>query len=139
MERFTINATLIIQFACSLNSLHNLFFYFPWVLQSPTLSPAEAPAGYPNNCNNGKTESPRGTMGRGKRQEPLFSLSPFHRAPRAFYFFLPASLRHKEASAQKRGRPKNTEDNTLRNFARQTRYIMGYVKWRIEENICLTF
>ena len=29
-------------------------------------------------------------MGRGKRREPLFSLSPSHRAPRAFYFFLPS-------------------------------------------------
>ena len=29
-------------------------------------------------------------MGRGKRREPLFSLSPSHRAPRALFFFLPS-------------------------------------------------
>ena len=36
-----------------------------------------------------KIESARGTMGRGKRRELLFSLSPSHRAPRALFFFLP--------------------------------------------------
>ena len=49
-----------------------------------TLPPAEAPAGYPNkNSNNKKIESARGTMGRGK-------------GLRAFFFFLPASLRYKQ-------------------------------------------
>ena len=38
-------------------------------------------------------------MGREKR---LFSLSPSHLAPRTFFFFLPTSLRHKEASAEER-------------------------------------
>lgn len=52
--------------------------------------PAEALAGYPNkNSNNKKIESARGTMGRGK-------------GLRAFFFFLPASLRHKQASAEER-------------------------------------
>ena len=37
-----------------------------------------------------KIESARGTMGRGKRREPLFSLPPSHRAPRALFFFLPS-------------------------------------------------
>ena len=61
-----------------------------------SLSSAEAPAGCLNkNSNNGKIESARGTMGRGNRVEPLFSLSSSHRAPRAF-FFSPASLRHRE-------------------------------------------
>ena len=49
-----------------------------------TLPPEEAPAGYPNkNSNNKKIESARGTMGRGK-------------GLRAFFFFLPASLRYKQ-------------------------------------------
>ena len=55
------------------------------------LSSADAPARYLNkNSNNRKIGSPRGTMGRGKRREPLFSLSPSHPAPRALYFFLPS-------------------------------------------------
>ena len=29
-------------------------------------------------------------MGRGKRREPFFSLSPSHRASRALFFFLPS-------------------------------------------------
>ena len=41
------------------------------------------------NSNNQKIESARGTMGRGKR-------------PARFIFFLPASLRHKEESAEER-------------------------------------
>lgn len=37
------------------------------------------------------TESARGTMGRRKRREPIFSLFPSHRAPRALFFFLPST------------------------------------------------
>ena len=54
-----------------------------------TLSSAEAPAGYPH--------------------QNIFSLPPFHRAPRALFFFLPslpttkASPQYKEASAEERG------------------------------------
>ena len=56
------------------------------------LSSAEAPAGYPNkNSNNEKIESARGTREEGKGgKTPVFSLSPSHRAPRAFFFFLPS-------------------------------------------------
>ena len=35
-------------------------------------------------------ESARGTMGKGKRREPLLSLSSSHRAPRALFFSLPS-------------------------------------------------
>ena len=57
-----------------------------------SLSSAEASAGYPyKNSNNRKIESARGTMARGKRREGLSSfLSPSHRAPCAFFFFLPS-------------------------------------------------
>ena len=37
-----------------------------------------------------KIESAQGTIGRGKRREPLFSLSPSHGASRALFFFLPS-------------------------------------------------
>ena len=37
-----------------------------------------------------KIESAQETMGRGKRREPLFSLSPSHGASRALFFFLPS-------------------------------------------------
>ena len=51
------------------------------------VSSAESPAGYPHeNSNNRKIERAQMTMGKGKR--PLFSLSPSHRAPRAFFIFL---------------------------------------------------
>ena len=41
--------------------------------------PQRFPTGYPNkNSNNRKIESARGTMGRGKRREPLLSLLTFH-------------------------------------------------------------
>ena len=55
------------------------------------LPSAEAPAGYPNkHSNNEKIESARGTREERKGgKRPLFSLSPSHRAPRAFFFFLP--------------------------------------------------
>ena len=50
------------------------------LLLLPSLSSAEAPAGYPHqNKIIEKIESARGTMGRGK-----------HRAPRALFFFLPS-------------------------------------------------
>ena len=49
-----------------------------------------------------KIESARGTMGRWKRWEPLFSLSPSHRAPRALFFFLP-----REASVEERATTRN--------------------------------
>ena len=53
------------------------------------LSSAESPAGYPNeNSNNRKIERVQMTMGKGKRT--LFSHSPSHRAPLAFFFFLPS-------------------------------------------------
>ena len=80
-------------------------------LVSSPLFFAEAPAGYPNkNSNNRKTESARGTMGRGKRRESLpynafkmapnfffflsfsSSLSPSHRPPRALFFPLSSPL-----------------------------------------------
>ena len=56
------------------------------------LSSAEAPTGYPNkNSNNEKIESAQGAREEGKGgKRPLFSLYPFHRAPRAFFFFLPS-------------------------------------------------
>ena len=56
------------------------------------LPSAEAPAGYANkNSNNEKIESARGTREEGKGgKRPLFSLSPSHRALRAFFFFLPS-------------------------------------------------
>ena len=44
-----------------------------------------------------KLESARRTMGRWRRWEPLFSLSPSHRAPRVLFFFL-----HGEASLEER-------------------------------------
>ena len=92
-------------------------------LVSSPLFFAEAPAGYPNkNSNNRKTESARGTMGRGKRRESLpynafkmapnffFFLSfffffsfPFPSSPARFLFSsLQPSLRYKEASAENR-------------------------------------
>ena len=53
------------------------------------LSSADAPSGYPpKNSNNEKKRKRARDEGRGKR--PLFFLSPFHRAPRAFFFFLPS-------------------------------------------------
>ena len=63
----------------------------------------EESPGYPDkNSNNEKIESATGTMGREK-----FSLSPSHRAPRAFllsFSFSPASLRlKKEVSAEEGG------------------------------------
>ena len=56
------------------------------------LSSAEAPTGYPNkNSNNEKIESAQGTREEGKGgKRRLYSLSPSHRAPRAFFFFLPS-------------------------------------------------
>ena len=52
--------------------------------------PQRPPARHPNkNSNNQKIESARGTMGRGKRRELLFSFSPSNRAQRALFFFLP--------------------------------------------------
>ena len=64
------------------------------------LSSAEAPPGYPyKNNNNRKIDSARGKMGRGKS---LFSLSPSHRAQRFLFSLSPASLHHKEASAEER-------------------------------------
>jgi len=59
------------------------------------VSSAETPATarHPNKkSNNQKIESARGRMERGKRPEPLFSLSPTHHAPRALVFFLPSLL-----------------------------------------------
>ena len=65
------------------------------------LSSADAPSGYPpKNSNNAKKRKRARDEGRGKR--PLFSLCPFHRPPRAFFSFSPASLRHKKASAEER-------------------------------------
>ena len=56
-----------------------------------SLSSAEAPAGYPNkNSNNKKNRKRVGTKERGKRPA------------RYFFFFLPASMRHKEGSAEER-------------------------------------
>ena len=50
-------------------------------LVSSPLSFAEAPAEYPNkNSNNRKTESARGTMGKGKRRESLL-YNAFKMAP----------------------------------------------------------
>ena len=61
----------------------------PSLLQNSSLL-RRGPARHPNkNSNNQKIESARGTMGRGKRRELLFSFSPSHRAPRALFFFLP--------------------------------------------------
>ena len=37
-----------------------------------------------------KKKRERGSMGRGKRREPLFFLSPSHRAPRSLFFFFPS-------------------------------------------------
>ena len=56
------------------------------------LTSAEAPAGYPpKNSNNERIESARGMREEGKgAKRPLFSLSPPHGAPRAFFFFLPS-------------------------------------------------
>ena len=56
------------------------------------LSSAEAPAGYPNkNSNNRKIESARGTIGRGKRREPLpynaFKMAPDFRGRLELGFF----------------------------------------------------
>ena len=65
-----------------------------------SLSSAEAPAGpFNKNSNNRKRASARGTIGRGKRL--LFFPFPLCRA--RFLFFLPASLRRKEVSAEERG------------------------------------
>ena len=51
------------------------------------LSSAEAPTGYPNK--NSNNESAQGTREEGKGgKRRLYSLSPSHRAPRAFFFFL---------------------------------------------------
>ena len=49
-----------------------------------------------------KIESARETMGRWRRWEPLFSLSPSHRAPRALFFFLPRG-----ASVEERATTRN--------------------------------
>ena len=58
------------------------------LLLNPLFS-ADAPSGYPpQNSNNEKKRKRARDEGRGKR--PLFSLSPSHRALRAFFFFLPS-------------------------------------------------
>ena len=45
-----------------------------------------------------KIERSRGTMGRWKRWESLFSLSPSHRAPRALFFLLPRGASVEESA-----------------------------------------
>ena len=73
-------------------------------------SSAEAPASYPNkNSNNKKNAKREGDDG---KRETGFSFYPSDRAPRAFFFFLPASLRRKEACAEERG----SESSILNNI-----------------------
>ena len=90
------------------------------------LSSAEAPAGYPNkNSNNRKLESARGTMGRGKRREPLpynaFKMAPDFRGrlelgffplpivpPRFLFPSIQPSLRYKEVEERDEDPPTNT-------------------------------
>ena len=66
--------------------------YLNWAFDEDPLSSAEAPAGYPNkNSNNRKIESARGTIGRGKRREPLpynaFKMAPDFRERLELGFF----------------------------------------------------
>ena len=74
-----------------------------------------------------KIESARGTMGRGKRREPLFSLPPSHRAPRALFFFSPASPQHKEASAEERA-PFPKSCTSYFRFARFNMFPLYYLR-----------
>ena len=143
MKRFTTNATLIIQFACSPNSLYNPWFLIsPGYYSRPTLSSAEAPAGYPNkNSNNGKIESPRGTMGRGKRREPLFSRCfPFPSCPARFLFVSPSFPATQRGLCGEDRSSQETSKTILCKILRGKQGVLwGMSKWRIEENSCLTF
>ena len=76
--------------ACAIGNMETWLSDSHQVYCKTALSSAEAPARHPNkNSNNQKIESARGTMGRGKRRELLFSFSPSNRAQRALFFFLP--------------------------------------------------
>ena len=104
------------------------WFSDAWVELSP---PQRLPLGVPiKTAIMEKQKARGGTMGRGKRREPLFltslSLSPSHRTPRAF-FFSPASLRHRE---QRRER-------VDKNWCGVAAKAPGTSqKWRVYELIC---
>ena len=76
------------------------------ILLQPLSPPQRLPLGFPIKIaiieKKKKIESVRGTMGRLRRWEPLFSLSPSHRAPRALFFFLPRG-----ASVEERATTRN--------------------------------
>ena len=79
------------QLMCLVNATRKLSIDIEPITAS--LSSAEASAGYPyKNSNNGKIESARGTMGRGKRRGGLSSFFPLPIVPRALSFFLPSLL-----------------------------------------------
>ena len=79
-----------------------MFFYYLIV----TLSPAEAPAGYPyKNSNNRKEKKKEARGGRWEKGKggSLSSLFLLPIVPRSrSFFFSPASPHHKEASAEER-------------------------------------
>ena len=61
-------------------------------------------AGYPSkNSNNRKIESARGTMGRGKRREPLLFLLAFHFPSCSGSLFLSPQPPYNNSSAEERG------------------------------------
>ena len=97
----------------------------------PPSSP-EAPAGYPNkNSNNGKIESARGTMGRGKRRKSLLSFP--NPSPSVRFLSLPPQPPYDTK------RPLRRREIQYRQFRIREMKEDKYAKRLAKKQVCATF